>query len=192
MPTVIGLLRHGQTDWNIDMRLQGISDIPMNETGHNQSRVAAKVLGEQDWQRVISSPLNRAQETAQYVADALGLVTVETEQLLLERSFGDAEGSSYEEWRERLQSGIVAEGAETVATLEARSWQLLDQLAKTFEGQRIIAVSHGALIRKIISLVSEGEFPRDGERFGNASMTTIQFDGERWSILNYDPRTLGN
>jgi broad specificity phosphatase PhoE len=192
MSTVIGLLRHGQTDWNIDMRLQGISDIPMNETGHTQARAAAEVLAAQDWHDVISSPLDRAQKTAQYVADALGIESVATEDLLLERSFGEAEGSSYEEWRERLQAGIHATGAESIEDLELRSWKLLDVLAANFIGQRVIAVSHGALIRKIISLVSDGELPREGERFGNASLTVIEFADGKWSILDYNPKSLGH
>ena len=192
MATIIGLLRHGQTDWNIDMRLQGISDIAMNETGHRQAQEAAIVLGAQQWCRVISSPLSRAIETANYVANALGVTEVLVEPLLLERSFGDAEGSSYEEWRERLNSGLVANGAETGQELEDRANRLLDSLAKAYIDQRVVAVSHGALIRKIISIVSGGELPREGDRFGNASLTTLQYDGLSWSILNYDPKTLTN
>lgn len=192
MATVIGLLRHGQTDWNIEMRLQGISDIEMNATGHSQAILAANVLKDQGWQEILTSPLNRARVTAKYVADALGFAEVGIEDLLIERSFGDAEGSSYEQWRERLQAGILANNAETVDELEKRVWVLLDKLASEHAGKKLITVSHGALIRKIISLVSNGELPRDGERFGNASLTTIIFDGNNWSILNYDPTTLGN
>ncbi|CAB4609326.1 unannotated protein [freshwater metagenome] len=59
-----------------------------------------------------------------------------------------------------------------------------------FEGQRVLTVSHGALIRRLIHIISNGEFPREGERFGNASMTTIEHDGDDWKILNYDPKPL--
>ena len=55
--TVLGLLRHGQTDWNIDLRLQGITDIPLNETGLEQARTAAEHLVAEDWDFVASSPL---------------------------------------------------------------------------------------------------------------------------------------
>lgn len=190
MATIIGLLRHGQTDWNIEMRLQGISDIPLNETGHNQAKLAAQILADGDWEHVISSPLSRAKVTAQYVADALGMTEMTVHDLLLERSFGVAEGSSYEDWKERLQAGVHAEGAESVEQLEERVKLLLDELAFTYAGKTILAVSHGALIRKLISLVSDGEFPREGERFGNASLTTIVHDGAGWKILDYNPATL--
>jgi uncharacterized phosphatase len=188
--TVIGLLRHGQTDWNIDMRLQGISDIPLNETGHNQARLAAEILSKAKWDRVITSPLSRARVTARYVADALGLAEISVHELLLERSFGEAEGSSYEDWKDRLQAGIHAEGAESVDELEERVQTLLDELEKSYSGLSVLAVSHGALIRKLIGMVSNGELPREGERFGNASLTTIIHDGKSWKILDYNPVTL--
>ena len=190
MTTIVGLLRHGQTDWNIDMRLQGVSDIPLNETGHAQAIQAAEVLASQAWSRVISSPLSRARTTAEYVSVRMQLGEIAIHELLLERSFGAAEGSSYEDWKERLQAGIHAEGAESIEDLEIRAAKLLDELAKKYEGERILAVSHGALIRKIIGMVSDGDLPREGERFGNASLTTIVFDGQSWSILNYNPATL--
>ena len=192
MALIVGLLRHGQTDWNIEMRLQGISDIEMNETGHLQAKTAARILGSSNWDRIVSSPLSRAQVTARYVADELGFRDFELHPLLIERSFGEAEGSSYEEWRERLQAGIVAKGAETADELESRIWELLGDLADKYADERVLTVSHGALIRKTISLVSGGEFPREGDRFGNTSLTTIKFDGTKWSIVDYNPRTLGS
>ncbi|MFM5951853.1 MAG: histidine phosphatase family protein [Micrococcales bacterium] len=192
MALIVGLLRHGQTDWNIEMRLQGISDIEMNETGHLQAKTAARILGSSNWDRIVSSPLSRAQVTARYVADELGFSDFELHPLLIERSFGEAEGSSYEEWRERLQAGIVAKGAETADELESRIWELLGDLADKYADERVLTVSHGALIRKTISLVSGGEFPREGDRFGNTSLTTIKFDGTKWSIVDYNPRTLGS
>jgi broad specificity phosphatase PhoE len=186
----VGLLRHGQTDWNIDMRLQGISDIPLNQTGHEQAKIAAEILASQDWHRVVTSPLSRAKVTADYVSAKLGLEAAAVHELLLERSFGAAEGLSYEDWKERLQAGFHAEGAESIEDLEQRAFRLLDELADSYPDQRVIAVSHGALIRKLIGLVSLGEFPRDGERFGNASLTTIIHDGGQWKILDYNPATL--
>ena len=192
MSTVIGLLRHGQTDWNIDMRLQGISDIPLNETGHRQAKRVAEILSSQNWELVVSSPLSRAFDTATYVAEALQAGPVEIEPLLLERSFGAAEGLSYEDWRERLQAGLHAEGAESIEDLEARAARLLHHLAIRYDGRKVLTVSHGALIRKIISMVSNGKFPREGERFGNASLTTIEYSNGHWAIVDYNPVSLAH
>lgn len=192
MQTVIGLLRHGQTDWNVDMRLQGVSDIPLNETGRQQARVAGSVLAAHPWTRIVSSPLTRAIETAEIVRQSVPINDFEIHDLLLERSFGEAEGQTYEEWRERFQSGVNAKGAESIEDLEIRSNILLATFAEIYSGDHVLAVSHGALIRKIINVVSRGELPREGEKFSNASLTTIGFDGTVWSILNYDPKSLGH
>lgn len=186
--TTIGLLRHGQTDWNIDFRLQGTSDIPMNETGLDQVRKAAEAISA-DWDAIVASPLGRAIETAQIVAERIGMGEPLIEPMLIERSFGEAEGLLYDQWRERYPDSVVP-GGESIPELEARCRRLLTKLAKDFAGQRVLTVSHGALIRKLLNIVSAGELPRKGERLGNASLSIVQFDGEHWSMLDYRPQTL--
>ena len=190
MQTVVGLLRHGQTDWNVGMRLQGISDIPLNEFGRQQARTAGGVLMNQNWSRIVSSPLSRAIETANIVAAMKNIEQVEVFPILIERSFGVAEGMTYDEWREQYPPGHHAEESETIEQLDARVLAILDTFLNEFSGSQVLTVSHGALIRRIIHLVSNGEFPRDGERFGNASLTTIGHDGDSWRIINYNPAPL--
>lgn len=190
LATIIGLLRHGQTDWNIDMRLQGISDIPLNDFGREQARQAAAVLRNYEWSKILSSPLSRARETADIVASVIGYEEVEILDALIERSFGIAEGMTYEDWKSNYQPGTNADGAETLEELDRRALILLERLANEQTDLRVLTVSHGALIRRIIHLVSLGELPREGERFGNASMTLIEHDGAGWKILNYDPNPL--
>lgn len=186
--TTIGLLRHGQTDWNIDFRLQGTSDIPMNETGLDQVRKAAEAIST-DWDVIVASPLGRAIETAQIVAERIDLGEPLIEPLLIERSFGEAEGLLYGQWRERYPDSHVP-GGESIPELEARCRRLLAKLANDFAGQRVLTVSHGALIRKLLNIVSYGELPREGERLGNASLSIVQFDGDHWSMFDYRPQTL--
>ena len=169
--TVVGLLRHGQTDWNIDFRLQGVTDIPLNSTGIAQAEAAGSLIPKRDWDVLVSSPLSRAKHTAAIVA-------------------ADGEGLTYDEWRELYQDQSTIPGVESIEALTARCETLLDHLAARYAGQRVLTVSHGALIRKLINIVSAGEFPRDGERFGNASMSVIKHRDGAWSIVNYDPHTL--
>lgn len=188
--TIFAVLRHGQTDWNIDFRLQGITDIPLNETGILQAEVAAKVLSSTHWDVVISSPLSRARDTALIVGQAVGHDEIGIEQRLLERSFGEAEGLMHSEWKEKYPDPNSVPGGESLDDLRLRSDQLLDFIAEHYAGQRVLAVSHGALIRKLVRIISGGELPREGERFGNASMCVfVHRDGE-WTIERYDPRTL--
>lgn len=186
--TTIALLRHGQTDWNIDFRLQGTSDIPLNETGLAQARAAAEAISSQ-WDVIVSSPLDRAVKTAQIVAERHALGELQIEPLLLERSFGEAEGMLYAEWREKFSDSKVP-GGESIEELEARCHRLLAHLASKYRGKRVLTVSHGALIRKLLNIASNGQLPREGERLGNASMSVLVHDGEVWSIERYAPETL--
>jgi uncharacterized phosphatase len=188
--TVIGLLRHGQTDWNIDFRLQGVTDVPLNETGMRQARLAATAIRSEDWDFVLTSPLSRAKETARIVVELSGLPEPQIENLLLERSFGEAEGLRHEEWRANYPDTNNVPGAETLETLEDRAWRLLDHLAANYAGRRVLTVSHGALIRKLLGMVSQGEFPRDGERLSNASLSIFTHGPDGWRITEYSPGEL--
>jgi broad specificity phosphatase PhoE len=68
----LGLLRHGQTDWNINFLLQGVTDIPMNQTGIEQVKLAAQAIRAEDWDVVLTSPLSRARQTAEIIAEKIG------------------------------------------------------------------------------------------------------------------------
>ncbi|MEY4262455.1 MAG: hypothetical protein RLY88_163 [Actinomycetota bacterium] len=188
--TKLGLLRHGQTNWNIDFRLQGVTDIPLNETGIAQARDAALALNPADWDVILTSPLSRAADTAQIVATAFKSHSVKIEPRLLERSFGEAEGMSHDEWRSKYSDTNVVPGGESLEELKARSIALLDHIAAEYQGLRVLAVSHGALIRKLLRIVSQNELPREGERLGNASLNIFEHDGNDWRVLRYEPRTL--
>ncbi|MFM6966406.1 MAG: histidine phosphatase family protein [Rhodoluna sp.] len=194
--TVVGLLRHGQTDWNIDFRLQGVTDIPLNETGIQQAKDAGQALAEAAgfgaiWDVILTSPLSRARDTAEMVGAALEISTFDVESLLLERSFGEAEGLSHEEWKAKYNNPNHFPGGETVEELEARAWVLLERLVAGYAGQRVLTVSHGALIRTLLSLVSNGQYPRDGERLGNACLSVFEHTPNGgWVVTSYEPKTL--
>ena len=187
--THLGLLRHGQTDWNIDLRLQGSSDIPLNQTGIRQAELAAKYLNAADWDLVLSSPLSRAHDTAKTVAAELGLNLVVVPELI-ERSFGVAEGMSHSEWRTLYESHAEIPGIESLEALQTRSEALLRLLATEYDGQRVLAVSHGALIRKLMKIISSGEYPLDGDRLGNVSLNRFTFSNGIWTVSDYNPVSL--
>jgi broad specificity phosphatase PhoE len=188
--TVLGLLRHGQTDWNIDFRLQGVTDIPLNETGIAQAQDAAVAINQADWDVVLTSPLSRAVDTAQIVVRENNFPALIVEELLLERSFGEAEGLSHDEWRARYADTNTVPGGESLHELQLRSEKLLAHLAEKYAGNRVLAVTHGALIRKLLRIVSNNEFPRDGERLGNACLSIFVHEDGAWRVEKYDPRTL--
>jgi uncharacterized phosphatase len=183
--TNFGLFRHGQTDWNINFLLQGITDIPMNKTGIEQVRTAAKALNKDDWDLVLTSPLSRAKQTAQIIVETLGFDDLIQEDLLIERSFGEAEGLSYEQWREKYSSLDEVPGGESRSMLLSRSQLLLDTISSQYAGKKILAISHGALIRTLIAIASNHELPRDGERLANASLNIVGQYQQNWQVVNY-------
>jgi broad specificity phosphatase PhoE len=187
--TILGLLRHGQTDWNIDLRLQGSTDIPLNETGKEQARQAALALNPEDWDLVIASPLSRARDTAEIIAQELSMNVVIVPELI-ERSFGAAEGLDHASWRKLYQSHVPIEGLESLEDLRLRTHLLLGLIASEYSGKRVLAVSHGAFIRKVLTIVTNGELPRDGERLSNASLNRFMHQDNLWTITDYKPEAL--
>jgi broad specificity phosphatase PhoE len=183
--TQFGLFRHGQTDWNINFLLQGVTDIPMNETGFAQVKLAAQAIEANDWDVVLTSPLTRAKETAAIIAAHAGFEQIVENELLIERSFGEAEGLSHEQWRAKYANLDEIPGGESRTQLAARSQQILDLVATEFMGKRVLAVSHGALIRGLLSIASNNELPRDGERLGNASLNIISHFESSWKVESY-------
>ena len=188
--TVFGLFRHGQTDWNIDLRLQGTADIAMNEVGRAQVQQAATRLAAERWDVLLSSPLGRARESAEIIAARLGIGEIIEQPLLTERAFGIGEGKTYDEWQRDFAKLDDIPGAESKASVRARSHQLLALIEAEYGGAQVLAVSHGALIRLVLEEVSLGELPPAGERLQNASLHLLRHV-ERWSVDGWAPDPLG-
>jgi uncharacterized phosphatase len=183
--TYFGLLRHGQTDWNINFLLQGVTDIPMNDTGRQQIRLAAQAIRKDEWDIVLTSPLSRARESASILNEVVGFEQIIEDELLIERSFGEAEGLSHEQWKARYSDLDEIPGGESRTELAKRSMLLLDSVTKRFSGKRVLAVSHGALIRALISHASNNELPKAGERLGNASLNVVAHSSGSWKMVDY-------
>lgn len=188
--TILGLLRHGQTDWNVEGRLQGTSDIPLNETGLKQAQAAAAAINANEWDLVVTSPLQRARQTAQQIVDLHSLGELTVDGRLLERAFGEAEGLSYEQWKTLYDPAIGVPGGENLEQLEIRANKMLAEFAEEFSGRRVLAVSHGAYIRKLVRIASNKRLPLEGERFANTSLTKLVFKDGVWQILHYDGHSL--
>ncbi|WP_421084379.1 histidine phosphatase family protein [Rothia nasimurium] len=157
MPSV--LIRHGQTDWNLVHRLQGSSDIPLNDTGRAQALAAAHNVLEYakaqadatpgfTWHGVVTSPLSRAAETGRIIADELGLPVLGSYPGLAERSFKDLEGMQN---NPALWETVENETAdiEPLADFLARVEDALDQVEADYPGKNLIIVVHGMLISRL-------------------------------------------
>ena len=182
--TTFALIRHGQTDWNAALRIQGRSDIPLNDTGRGQAADAVGHLAEHDWDFVVSSPLSRAAETADLIAEGLGLTVTRRIPEIVERNYGPAEGLSAGPELDALRvpggpTGIGGfRGAETESSVAVRGVEALKQLARNHPGARIIVVSHGTLIR--LTLMQALDQPVDTIR--NASLNVVAHDEAGWTL----------
>ncbi len=189
--TILTLVRHGETDWNSGGRIQGSTDIPLNDTGRAQARELADRLATEYAGReaiVVSSDLSRAAETADIVAAALGTTVSLRLPGLQERSYGDAEGMDAPTFYDTYGPWHAADvpGAETWPVVRERALSALaEAVASAPEGTDVIAVAHGALIREVILFATDGAFPREGERLPNCSATTFRLDGDSWEMLAY-------
>ncbi len=189
--TTLGLVRHGQTDWNLALLLQGSTDVPLNETGRLQAKQAASKINADNWDVLLCSPLDRARETSDAFGLVLGLQPIVVEGLI-ERSFGSAEGLSIAEWRTLHDKHDEIEGIETLAQLKSRATALLELIATEYAGLRVLAISHGALIRKLITIVSDGEYPLENDRLQNVSLNRLEHADGIWTLSEYAPQSLAN
>lgn len=143
--TLLALVRHGQTDWNLHDLLQGSSDIPLNATGRAQATQAGLLLSDASWDRIVTSPLQRAVETARIIAEICGVDSVDVDPALVERDYGAAEGMTREQ--ATLQFGTDWPGEESYEDLTVRAVAAVDAIASRYPGQRLILATHGTFIR---------------------------------------------
>jgi probable phosphoglycerate mutase len=178
---VIALIRHGQTDWNQAALMQGRTDIPLNDTGRAQAREVVAELAESDWDVIVSSPLGRARETAAIIADGLGLELGPAYDGLTEQDFGDAEGMLVSEVHGRWPNRDIP-GAESDEAVGERGVAALEQIAADYPGKNVLAVAHGTLIRRTLSLIS-GHDAHDYPRLANVSSSQVNLDDGTWAVL---------
>ena len=145
----LSLIRHGQTDWNFARKLQGRTDIPLNETGRRQAREVGEKLATsvERWDVLVASPLSRARETAQIIGAAVGLKVSRTYDDLIERSFGDIEGYDCGHMSEEERHAFMEQHGEHTSDLVARGLSVLQRIISDHPGQNVMIVSHGSFIR---------------------------------------------
>ncbi len=153
--TRIIAIRHGETSWNVDTRIQGQLDIPLNDTGRMQAARMAEALAGEPIAAVYASDLARAWETAQFLSRAVG-IPVEKEIALRERAFGEFEGRTFAEieaalpqeanrWRKR-DPDFAPRGGESLTALRDRVVEAAERLAARHSGEQIALVGHGGVM----------------------------------------------
>ena len=174
------LVRHGETLWNALGKLQGREDVPLSETGRLQAKTAGKALSRYPFSGrgpvIISSPLQRAVETARLIAGQLPMTAgFHTDAALLERDYGQASGLTREE-RTRLYPADNFPGLEDRAEAEARIIAGINRLVRQHARQDLVLVSHGEICHIFLAYL-RGEATRTGRSaLQNASISTLTFD----------------
>jgi broad specificity phosphatase PhoE len=165
--TQLLLTRHGETDWNSAGRWQGHSDTPLNEVGRRQARALADLLDGVD--AIYSSDLARARETAEIVAERLGL-PVRLDPRLRERGFGSWEGLTTTEIERRFVDdhrrwqggdGFGAADAEPFDAFASRIHAFVDDVLRLHADETVLVVAHGGSIRVVHALARGLDYVRD-------------------------------
>ncbi|MBX9960865.1 MAG: histidine phosphatase family protein [Burkholderiaceae bacterium] len=195
--TRILAIRHGETAWNVDTRIQGHLDIPLNDTGRWQAQRLARALAARDAiHAVYSSDLQRARETAQAIAVATG-TPLRTHAGLRERGFGLFEGKTYaeieqtwpeesEHWRRRTPDWQPPQGGESLLQVRARILQTLQELAAPHAGQQIVLVAHGGVMDQLYRLATGQDLqaPRTWQ-LGNTAVNRLLWTPEGLSLVGW-------
>ncbi|MEI6735224.1 MAG: histidine phosphatase family protein [Comamonadaceae bacterium] len=193
--TRIIALRHGETAWNVDTRIQGRLDIDLNDTGRWQARRAAQALASEEIDAVYSSDLLRAWDTACMIARAIGQ-EVQAVQTLRERGFGVFEGKTFTEieakwpeqtmrWRQR-DPLWKPEGGESLLELRERIDQTVCTLAERHQGEQIVLVAHGGVLDILYRLATRQDLqtPRNWN-LGNATINRLLWTPEGLSLVGW-------
>ena len=203
--TRLCLIRHGETSWNMDRRLQGHTDTPLNENGQVQARLMALALKKLQlkFDALYSSDLQRAVDTAHAITEVLHTPATELSELR-ERHFGALQGLTITEapvakpevWQAHISRDLDhdLEGGESIAVFSHRVSRTLEQLRQKHSGQTILVVSHGGTLDMMYRLASK-QLLNSGRMTSvpNASLNWLEHHGQAWSVGEWaDTRHLDN
>ena len=154
------MIRHGETDWNIERRYQGSADTPLNTTGREQAQKLSAHLDSSVYDAIYSSDMVRVQETAR-LALADSSLHVELDERLRELSFGKFEGLTYDEIQEQFPDELAqweanrddnTHGGERLSAVIARARDFLDDTHTHHEGQRLLVFGHGGILGMLLAM----------------------------------------
>lgn len=193
--TRIVAIRHGETAWNVDTRIQGHLDIPLNATGRWQAARMAEALIDEGISAVYSSDLSRALQTAEALGGALGLSVV-SDVRLRERAFGVFEGLTFAEvesrwpiearrWAQR-EPDFAPDGGESLNTVFARCVDAATRLAEVHAGQAIAIVAHGGVMDCLYRAATCLDLQtKRSWTLGNASINRLLHSGEGFTLVGW-------
>lgn len=184
--TLLYLVRHGETDWNLQRRIQGSTDIPLNDTGRQQAMKAGNLLARRDWDGILSSPLSRAYETASIIAREVGLGAPRALDDLVERAYGEAEGLTAHQLSQRFSPGDVVPGKESREEVAGRVIPALLHLAEGHPGENLIVTTHGGVIRTVLNTIAPDAPVHRGVAISNGSIHSFRLNDGALQLVAFD------
>lgn len=206
MRTELILVRHGETKWNAEGRIQGKGDSPLTEKGILQAKAVGVRLQHEGFTALYASHLGRVLETAQHIADVTGH-PIQIDERLQERSYGIFEGLTqaeasvhhgaiYQDYKTNFSPDFAVPEAESMRQLLVRGQTVFQELAQRHAGERIAVVSHGSFLRSVLAdMLGVPLGSQVGFRLANASLSEIAWEAGEWSVITlgevYYLRALG-
>ena len=194
--TRIIAVRHGETPWNVDARIQGQLDIQLNDTGRWQARRVGQALTSEQLAAIYSSDLGRAHETARAIGDAAGIPVVANTGLR-ERRFGMFEGKTFDEihqtwpehaqnWKKRIPEWEPPEGGESLLQLRERVTRTISDLASRHRGEQIAVVAHGGVLDTLYRVATGQEVnsPRTWQ-LPNGAINRLLWTPEGFTLVGW-------
>ena len=187
------LVRHAQTAWNAEHRAQGHTDIPLDSIGRAQAMMLGHRFAAKRIDRILSSDLQRAHETAKPIAEATG-AEIELVENLRERSFGDWEGDPFQQISDRWPELEAIQGKDRLELRPPNGesfvdvWQRLDPIAQRLENEmgNIVVVTHGGVCGLLLAKLIQGTVGTSRAfRFGNTSITKLERRPEGLFMIQY-------
>lgn len=145
----IYIARHGETVWNAEDRVCGRTDVPLTEKGREQARELGEKMKDLPIDVIFASPLSRAKQTAEYVAEKKNLVC-QTEERLIEQDYGIYEGVNRHGeafLNNKRQFAFRYPGGESMMQVAARTYEFLDEIRRKYRGMNVLLVCHGGVAR---------------------------------------------
>jgi probable phosphoglycerate mutase len=192
------LIRHGETSWNAEGRVQGQTDVPLSDVGHAQARALADALGDERFAAIYSSDLLRVRQTADPVARRLGL-PVRLDERLRERHYGMFETLTYAEVKVRFPEEYARfrahdpefdfRGGEALRGFFERSVRCLAEIAGRHAGEDVLVFTHGGVLDMAfrhanrLGLAAKRDF-----EIPNAALNRIEITGDAWTVLAWAER----
>jgi 2,3-bisphosphoglycerate-dependent phosphoglycerate mutase len=182
--TIVGMIRHGSTEWNKLGKMQGQIDTLLTEEGRQQAIQLGHRLKNEDWNFILSSDLSRAKETAMTISEISGIPIAGFDVRLRERSFGLVEGTTQQERLERYGPDWkeLDLGGESDAQVWQRWLDVSTELTAQFPKGRVLIVSHGGFIVQVLRSL---QLHRE-EFLENTSLTVLERENEAWKMKLYN------